>query len=77
MAAIDAYAQERDTVVLDCSRLARIDYAGAGSLLARLDAHAASGRTVELRELNHLVAALLRLLGAGAGAGVQLYPHRY
>lgn len=73
--AIDAYAEERETLVLDCSRLARIDYAGAGSLLARLDAQAANGRTVELRELNHLVAALLRLLGAGDG--VRLYPHRY
>lgn len=73
--AIEAYAAERDTLVLDCSRLARIEYAGAGSLLARLDAQAASGRTVELRELNHLVAALLRLLGAGES--VRLYPHRY
>ena len=75
MAGIDAYAQERDTLVLDCSRLVRIDYAGAGSLLARLDSQVAAGRTVELRELNHLVAALLRLLGAGNG--VRLYPHRY
>ena len=75
LAAIDAYAQERETLVLDCSRLARIDYAGAGSLLARLDAHGAAGRAVELRELNHLVATLLRLLGVGDG--VRLYPHRY
>ena len=75
LAAIDAYAQERETLVLDCSRLARIDYAGAASLLARLDAHGAAGRMVELRELNHLVATLLRLLGAGDG--VRLYPHRY
>jgi anti-anti-sigma regulatory factor len=75
LAAIDAYAHERETLVLDCSRLARIDYAGAGSLLARLDAHGAAGRAVELRELNHLVASLLRLLGAGDG--VRLYPHRY
>jgi anti-anti-sigma regulatory factor len=75
MTAIDAYAKERETLVLDCSRLARIDYAGAGSLLERLDTHAAAGRTVELRELNHLAAALLRLLGAGDG--VRLYPHRY
>ncbi|WP_159628184.1 STAS domain-containing protein [Massilia puerhi] len=75
LAAIDAYADGRETLVLDCSRLARIDYAGAGSLLARLDAHGAAGRAVELRELNHLVATLLRLLGAGDG--VRLYPHRY
>lgn len=73
--ALDAYAEGRESLVLDCSRLARIDYAGAGSLLARLDTLAVDGRVVELRELNHLVAALLRLLGTGPG--VHLYPHRY
>lgn len=75
LAALDAYAQAHASLVLDCSRLARIGHAGAASLLAWLDAHAGAGRRVELRELNHLVAALLRLLGAGDG--VRLYPHRY
>lgn len=81
--AIDAYAAGREVLVLDCSRLARIDYAGAGLLQARLDAHVLAGKRVELRELNHLVAALLRLLGMGRrGAGAEdgaivLYPHRY
>ena len=81
--ALDAYAGARGVLVLDCSRLARIDYAGAGLLQARLEAHALAGKRVELRELNHLVAALLRLLGMGrpgaadeAGA-IVLYPHRY
>ena len=75
LGAIDAYAEGREVLVLDCSRLARVDYAGAGALLARLNALGAAGNTVELRELNHLVAVLLRLLGAGKA--VQLYPHRY
>lgn len=75
LGAIDAYAEDRESLLLDCSRLARIDYAGAGALLARLDALAAAGHTVELRELNHLSAVLLRLLGAGDS--VKLYPHRY
>ncbi|WP_312513644.1 STAS domain-containing protein [Massilia sp.] len=82
LSAIDAHADGRDTLVLDCSRLARIDYAGAGLLQARLAAHAGAGKRVELRELNHLVAALLRLLGVGRadgvdGASILLYPHRY
>jgi ABC-type transporter Mla MlaB component len=75
MSAIDAYAQDRNILVLDCSRLARIDYAGAASLLAHLGTHTAAGRSVELRELSHLCAALLRLLGTGDA--LRLYPHRY
>ena len=81
LAAIDAYAQARRLLVLDCSRLARIDYGAATVLVARLQALAADGdesegeRRIELRDLNHLVAALLRLLGAGEP--IRLYTHRY
>ena len=77
--AIGAYAAGRGALVLDCSRLARIDYAAAAALVARLRALAAddedAGRTIELRDLNHLVAALLRLLGADEP--IRLYAHRY
>jgi len=73
--ALDVYAEGRALLVLDCSRLARMDYACASALLTRLRVHTEQGRTVELRELNHLVAALLRLLGYGDG--IRLYPHRY
>ncbi|MGH8854268.1 MAG: STAS domain-containing protein, partial [Telluria sp.] len=73
--AIDAYADGRALLVLDCSRLARMDYACATALQGRLRVHTEQERQVELRELNHLVAALLRLLGYGDG--VRLYPHRY
>ncbi len=73
--AVDAYAEGRELLVLDCSRLARMDFACASALQSRLHAHAAEGRGIELRELNHLVAALLRLLGYGDG--IRLYPHRY
>jgi ABC-type transporter Mla MlaB component len=65
--------------VLDCSRLTRIDYAAAAVLVTRLRALAESdgepGRTIELRDLNHLIAALLRLLGAAEP--LRLYTHRY
>jgi anti-anti-sigma regulatory factor len=54
--------------VLDCSRLERIDYPAAEALAGRLRSLKAEGRALELRELNHLVGLLLRLLGAGASA---------
>lgn len=76
--AIDAYAEGRDILVLDCSRLARMDYACANALQGRLRAHTQQQRRVELRDLNHLVAALLRLLGyTHDDSGIRLYPHRY
>jgi ABC-type transporter Mla MlaB component len=79
LAAIDAYARERQLLVLDCSRLARIDYGAAAVLVTRLRSLATDDgegrRHIELRDLNHLVAALLRLLGAGEP--IRLYAHRY
>jgi ABC-type transporter Mla MlaB component len=84
--AIEAYAGQHASLVLDCSRLARIDYAAAMALGASLRQLASAGskdgsdggdnkRSIELRDLNHLVAALLRLLGAGEHA--RLYAHKY
>jgi ABC-type transporter Mla MlaB component len=79
--AIAAYAGQHASLVLDCSRLARIDYAAANALGARLrqlagDADAEDEkRSIELRDLNHLAAALLRLLGVGEHA--RLYAHKY
>jgi anti-anti-sigma regulatory factor len=75
LAAIDAYAQQNDAVVLDCSQLARIDYPSASALKGRLRLLAASGHRIELRDLNHLVAALFKLLGYGDSA--RLVAHRY
>ena len=76
--AIDAYAAGREILVLDCSRLARMDYACATALQGRLRVHTEQQRRVELRDLNHMVAALLRLLGyTHDEGGIRLYPHRY
>nr|WP_308605709.1 STAS domain-containing protein [Massilia sp. DJPM01] len=73
--AIDAYAAACDeTVLFDCSRLARVDYSAAAALLNRLRPIAA-GKKIELRELNHLVAALFKLLGFTEVA--KLFPHKY
>ena len=79
LGAIDTYAGQHAALVLDCSRLARIDYGAAAALVSRLrllaGASPDSPRKVELRDLNHLVAALLRLLDAGEQ--VRLYAHKY
>lgn len=76
--AISAYADQYPALVFDCSRLARIEYGAANQLLARLQALAAGQeppRKIEFRDLNHLVAALLRLVGYGAIA--RLFTHKY
>jgi hypothetical protein len=79
LAAIGAYAGQRASLVLDCARLGRIDYPAANALGAQLRLlalHPDGGRrSIELRDLNHLVAALLRLLGVGEHA--RLYAHKY
>lgn len=88
LASIEAYAASTGTaldagldvaqappIVLDCSRLARIGFGAANALHARLRTLAANGRQVELRELNHMAAALLRLLNYGDCA--RLYAHKY
>ena len=72
---IRAHAESGTALVFDCSRLARIDYAAAGHLLALLQQLATPERRIEFRELNHLVSTLLRLLGHGGT--VRLFPHRY
>jgi hypothetical protein len=77
LAAIASYAalDPAAPVVLDCTKLVRIGFGAATSLHAGLRRLAGEGRRVELRELNHLVAALLRLLNYGDCA--RLYAHKY
>ncbi|MES2130327.1 MAG: STAS domain-containing protein [Pseudomonadota bacterium] len=73
--AIHAYAAQNALLVLDCSRLARADYGAAGKLLAILRPLAAAGKKIELRDMNHLVAALFKLLGYAESS--RLFPHKY
>lgn len=61
--AIDAYAARCDMLVFDCLHLQRAEYAAAGALLAQLRALQAQGKEIALRDLNHLVATLFKLLG--------------
>jgi anti-anti-sigma regulatory factor len=75
LAAIADHATRHPALVLDGSRLARIDYTAANALAGHLRTLAADERDIVLRDLNHPVAALLRLLGAGER--VRLYAHKY
>ena len=75
MAAIGAFGAANNPAVLDCANLARIDYGCAAMLVEKLRILQQAQVQVELRDLNHLVAELLRLLGGGACA--RLYPHKY
>jgi ABC-type transporter Mla MlaB component len=73
--AITAYAGQASPIVLDGSRLGRIDYAAATALHERLRTLGSKEKPVELRDINHLVAALFKLMGYGDVARV--YPHKY
>jgi anti-anti-sigma regulatory factor len=62
-------------VLIDCSRLARVDYSAASAMLAACAAIAAAEKTIEFRDMNHLVAALFKLLGYAEVS--RLFPHKY
>jgi ABC-type transporter Mla MlaB component len=72
--AIDSYAANAPTLLIDCSRLARVDYGAASAMLNRLRPIAAQ-KKIEFRDMNHLVAALFKLLSYAEVA--RLFPHKY
>ena len=72
--AIDAYAEQAPTLLIDCSRLTRVDYGAASAMLNRLRP-IAQEKKIEFRDMNHLVAALFRLLSYSEVA--RLFPHKY
>jgi anti-anti-sigma regulatory factor len=74
-ASISAYAEQYQPLVFDCSRLARMEFGAANQLQAALQKLVQDGKKVEFRDVNHLVAALLRLLGYADIA--KIYPHKY
>jgi ABC-type transporter Mla MlaB component len=73
--AIDAYAADTPTVLIDCARLTRVDFSAASALLERLRPIHEAKKPIEFRELNHLTAALFKLLGYPEVA--RLFPHKY
>jgi hypothetical protein len=75
LTAIDEYASQYQVVVFDCGRLARMEFGAASALQAKVAELASGDRRIEFRDLNHLVAALMRLLGYADIA--RLFPHKY
>ena len=61
--ALKTYARDRVEVVVDCRRLRRIDFVCAGELLNEIAALRATGKVLVLRELSHLVACLMMVMG--------------
>ena len=63
IAAIKEYAANHNPAVIDCARLTRVDFGAAGQLLSGLAPLAGNDRTIELINVNHLVAALFNVMG--------------
>ena len=63
LAAIAQHAALHDPLVLDCSRLDRVDFSAAGQLMMGLAPLARNGRTIELHHVNRLVIALFSMIG--------------
>lgn len=61
--AIHAFAAGRDTIVIDCAHLNRIDFSASRQLLAGLVPLARKGKILEFHAVNHPVAALLNVMG--------------
>lgn len=76
LASIDEYAGQYPALVFDCGRLTRMEFGAASALQSKIAELASGGeRRIEFRDLNHLVAALMRLLGYADIA--RLFPHKY
>ena len=67
-----AFAADRASAEVDCSRLKRIDFVCAGVLFNVLATLQAQGKLVMLNDVNAMVAALLRVMGVDQVAQLQL-----
>lgn len=62
-ASLKAFAGRHQEVVLDCRRLRRMDFACAGEILNEVAAMRSAGKFVSFRDLSHLVACLMMVMG--------------
>ena len=69
-----AYASARQMVKVDCSRLKRIDFVGAGTLFNVLATLQSQGKLVVMQNVNAMVGALLRVMSVDQVAQVTLRP---
>ena len=52
-----------DIMVISCSRLIRVDFSAAGTLLNWVSARQAENRSVQFSDVNRLVAAFFNVIG--------------
>ena len=57
------YAAEHHKIVIDCKGLRRVDFTAAGVLLNWAVGAQGSHKTIELRDVSNLIAALLVVMG--------------
>lgn len=67
-----AFAAQHEVVSVDCSRLRRIDFVGAGTLFNVLATLQAQGKLVDLQNVNAMVGALLRVMSVDQVAQVTM-----
>ncbi|WP_287369593.1 STAS domain-containing protein, partial [Thauera sp.] len=67
-----AYVADRREVAVDCTQLRRLDFVCAGQLFNILATLQAQGKLVGLRNVNAMVAALLRVMSVDQVAHVTL-----
>ncbi len=72
LTAMRGYAADRAEVVVDCRRLRRLDFVAAGELLNEVVALRTGGKYLVFRDLNHLVGALLSVMGIPDLAEIRL-----
>ncbi|WP_233575490.1 STAS domain-containing protein [Noviherbaspirillum saxi] len=61
--AIATYSDDHDPAIVDCSRLNRVDFNAAGRLVTGLSPFCGNGKSLEFHHVNHLVLALLNVIG--------------
>ncbi|MBI3231337.1 MAG: STAS domain-containing protein [Burkholderiales bacterium] len=75
MADVRDYAAQYNPVLIDCSRLTRVEFSAAGQLMNGLAPLATGGKVIEFQGVNHLVAALFQVIGLNSIA--KIFPHKY
>lgn len=63
ISAISTFSAGHNPVVLDCSRLNRVDFTAAGELTSSLAPLCTESRKIELHNVNHLVVVLFNVMG--------------
>ena len=69
---LDEFAAIRQTIIVDCGQLRRVDFVAAGTLFNALASLQAHGKTIQLHRVNAMVGALMRVMSIDQVAQVML-----